>query len=285
MGQSTEDTPTTVDPVSLNDDSTEQVFVTTATSPSPELESLSSSSELDDQFYDATEDSPAQLEQEEGHSEDTCTDIKEEEKLEDSNLELDEVDGVHEGDSSFEQPPIGSIEREFIMVNYPVDTQQDEPISPSSLTTRSTPTQGGFSTEEPSSSPAPNSSATGALVAQSLQLEEGRDLSLESDVADTDRDAESAQITEATIREVITGNLDEENVGVVEGEEVVEREPRPEGEEEENVNVPAFESLGLLYAKSSDLKHNRCGSLSLSLSLSFFLPSSTLSPIPPLAAS
>ena len=256
-----EDTPTfsNSDP-NPNSSTTSVGPVVVDRSISPELESLSSGSETEEQFYEAPEESPAQ-ENDESLSKDNVVDANVEDDVEESNLEPDKDDGVQEDLSiSSEQHPVGSIEREFIMVNYPSRSGTDSSIKtlhiPASVSTPvadSSTVQTGFGDEEESS----QVKLLDAVVSSAAEVGTN-DPPCVSGTLNQTGGAESAQGLDESSREA----MEEQQLTVgcgreAEGEETtVEKKPGKDGEKG-NVNVPAFESLGLLYARSPNLKHDR----------------------------
>ena len=263
-----EDTPTfsNSDP-NPNSSTTSVGPVVVDRSISPELESLSSGSETEEQFYEAPEESPAQ-ENDESLSRDNVVDANFEDDVKESNLEPDKDDGVQEDLSisseqhpiSSEQHPIGSIEREFIMVNYPsgsgTDTSIKTPHVPASVSTPvadSSTVQTGFGDEEESS----QVKLLDAVVSSVAEVGPN-DPPHVSGALNQTGGVESAQGLDESSREAmeeqqLTVGCGREAEG---GETTVEKKPGKDGEKG-NVNVPAFESLGLLYARSPNLKHDR----------------------------
>ena len=264
----------TVDPGSSA--TTEQVVEDDA-SLSPELESLSSGSELEDQYYEASEESSVQQgtleaagdQVEEAKS--ATEDKREEDKREKDKklmVSVEQHDGggmsKDGGSSSNQQHSVDSVDKEFVMVNYPQamtsadsDTQQQPHLQQATA----------LSPKDESSSPNISSSDTMLTVIESEDRKQGSRLETFSSATVQPGSAESAQRVADDSQEV-TVNVEGDSEGdqrEAEGEggsaggeaAMTESESSHMEGEKGQVNVPAFESLGLLYARSPNLKHDR----------------------------
>ena len=237
----------------------------------PDLESLSSSSEVEDQFYDAPEDELGLTQDDsrevQSHDDTKHVDIKEDSHVADT-IETGRVGGAE----TVAEHPVGSVEGDFIMVNYPtsftsqadsVRRQQDtspvemrddppligsnEDLNAASINTRSS----DDTTQAVATISPPPQSDNHSHRPTSLGTLETSGLSGES--------AESAQILledsrdrqeEEAVRS--GGEVEGGQASVAEGEESSGKD-----EEKGQVSASAFESLGLLYARSPNLKHDK----------------------------
>ena len=259
----------TVDPGSST--TTEHVVEDDA-SLSPELESLSSGSELEDQYYEASEESSVQQgtleavgdQVEEAKS--TTEDKREEDKKLMVSVEQHDGGGMSkDGESSCEQQhSVDSVDKGFVMVNYPQvmtsadsDTQQQPHLQQAAA----------LSPKDDSGSPNIGSSDTVPTVIESEDRKQGSRLETFSSATVQPGSAESAQRVADDSQEV-TANVEGDSEGdqrEAEGEggsaggeaAMTESESSHMEGEKGQVNVPAFESLGLLYARSPNLKHDR----------------------------
>ena len=291
----------TTDPGSVA--TTEQIVVpVTVSSLTPELESLSSGSEPEDQFYKASEEpsvdqrqSPAEAVGaiQDRETEGTAEDVEQKGSGE-GLVSVEEHDGggmsKAGGDSSGEQQhSMDSVDKEFVMVNYPTITSSDQHSDSQqahieqNVTTSMNPQadiqQATVTSPQviDDSSPIIDTAPTAIEDAQTVQLEDGNQSSLSpvrveiiSAAAQPKESAESAQRSADGSQEA-TGNEEggsdheggqREIEGEVRGgsEVAIERESSDtEGEKPGQVSGPAFESLGLLYARSPNIKHNRYG--------------------------
>ena len=268
---------------------TEQIVIDSSLA--PELESLSSGSEPEEQFYEASEEPSVEQQQ---SSETVGTDRDREAKgvVEDTEQKGDEgLASVEEhdgggvskarGDSSCEQQnSMDSVDKEFVMVNYPTtgsdhsDTQrphvEDKVTADPSLAQESTTEQAtGTSPQAADASPTAGSSETALAVvkgAETVPSEDGNQSSLSPTrveiISSTalPESAESAQGSADGSGQEATGNVVEGgSEGEVSGgsQVAMERESSDAEGEKGQVSAPAFESLGLLYASSPNVKHNR----------------------------
>ena len=268
----------------------------------PELESLSSGSDPEDQFYEASEEpsidqrqSPAEAVSaiQDRETEGTAEDVEQKGSGEGlASVEEHDGGGMSKavGDSSGEQQhSIDSVDKEFVMVNYPTTTSSDQhsdtqqPHVEQNVTTSTSPQDDIHVQQATTTSP----QATGPSIidssdtapatiedAQTVQLEDGNQSSLSpvrveivSAATQPEESAESAQMSADGSQEATGGGSDHEGgqretEGEARGgsEVAMERESSDaEGEKSGKVKGPAFESLGLLYASSPNIKHNRYG--------------------------
>jgi hypothetical protein len=183
-----------------------------------------------------------------------------------------------------------SVDKEFVMVNYPatsssdqhLDTQQPhvEPIVTTATSPQDSIQQAMATSPQATDDTSPvigsSDTAPAAIVgAQTVQSEDENQTSLSpvrveiiSAAAQPEDDAESPQRSAGGSQEA-TGNeeggIDHEGdqreiEGEVRGESEVAMEGESsdtEGEKPEQASGRAFESLGLLYASSPNIKHNR----------------------------
>ena len=281
---------------------TEQIVVIDS-SLTPELESLSSGSDPEDQFYEASEEpsidqrqSPAEAVSaiQDRETEGTAEDVEQKGSGE-GLASVEEHDGggmskaVGDTCSSGEQQhSMDSVDKEFVMVNYPTTTSSDQhsdtqqPHVEQNITTSTSPqddihVQQATTTSPQATGPIIDSSDTAPTAiedAQTIQLENGNQSSLSpvrveivSAATQPEESAESAQMSADGSQEATGGRSDHEGgqretEGEVRGgsEVAMERESSDaEGEKSGQVKGPAFESLGLLYASSPNIKHNRYG--------------------------
>ena len=251
----------------------------------PELESLSSGSEPEDQFYEASEE-PSVEQQLSPEAVGTDQDEKTKSTAEDTEQKgneglasVEEHDGggmSKGGDSSCEQQrSVDSVDKEFVMVNYPMcssdhsDTQQQphsqQAIAPNAQDNLQ---QATDTSPQDNISPDVGSSDTRPKCTQTNQSEDVNQSSSSPTIINVVAEPESAESAKRLIAgdQEVTGNVVGENEGgqqEIEGEvrggsEVaMERESSDAEGEKGAVSAPAFESLGLLYASSPNIKHNR----------------------------
>ena len=215
----------------------------------PELESLSSGSEPEDDYYEAPEVPPEHI-----------ADAKSEEKGQNKlfNVAVDVHEGAQRHDSSREQQLVDSVEREFIMVNYPTNNETGTWSVPVSTAPHSV-----VSGEERDTN---TQRSTGTVVSRvertmSPQSEEDNREFQRLESSDTSNQAGFAESGQnlATNSQVMTEQVGEGAMGEqyeTRGEVAVKESSHSE-EETGNINIPSFESLGLLYAKSSNLQDDR----------------------------
>ena len=269
----------------------------------PELESLSSGSEPEDQFYEASEEPSVAAEQVERASEAVGTDWNEEtgkgmpkgvKQKSDEGLAstVEEHDGsgmskVGEDDLSSkceQQHSVGSVDKEFVMVNYPsmtsdhsdptkqpqVDQKTTSAMSPQDSVQQVTAT----SSQATDTRPIGGSGDTTPILVegdQTVQLEDGNEssiLPIRVEITGSSAQPENAESAQrlADDSQEVTGNLEGEDEGgqvEIEGElsggsEVATERKSSDAEGEKGqVSARTFESLGLLYASSPNVKHNR----------------------------
>ena len=277
-----------------SDAATEQIVIDSALA--PELESLSSGSEPEDQFYEASEEPSVEQQQssesvganQDGEDEGVAEDIEQKSNEGLTSVEEHDGGGVSKagGDSSCEQQhSMDSVDKEFVMVNYPAtgsdqsDTQRphvgEDKVTIDTSPQESTTQQAiGTSPQTTDASPTVGSSDTSLTVvkgAKTVQSEDGNQSSLSPTKAEIiisssalPESAESAQGSadssgqEAT-RNVVEGGSEGDQRGSEGGgsQIMMERESSDAKGEKGQISAPAFESLGLLYASSPNIKHNR----------------------------
>lgn len=258
-----------------------------------ELESLSSGSEPEEQFYEASEEPSVAAEQVERASEAVATDWDEETgkgmaegiKLK-SNEGLASTVGEDDLSSQCEQQhSAGNVDKEFVMVNYPsmtsdhsdptkqpqVDQKTTSAMSPQDSVQQVTATSSQATDTRPIGG---SGDITPTLVEgdQTVQSEDGNESSISPirvEVTGSSAQPENAESAQglADDSQEVTGNLegeDEGDQGEIEGEPVrggsevaTERKSSDAEGEKGQVSAPTFESLGLLYASSPNVKHNR----------------------------
>ena len=247
----------------------------------PELESLSSGSEPEDQFYEAPEEQTVESEQQ-GASEAVGTDQDREPKSTIEDIEQKDDKGVvfveqHDGggmsrdrDSSCEQQrSVDSVDKEFVMVNYPTTSSSDQSdiqqphlhVEQASSTSPQDNIQQATATcPQDNTSPVDSGDIKLTVIEGTQTIQDGNQSS-----AVQPESTESAQRSAGGSQEV-TINVEEESEGTqqeIEGEvkggsEVgTERESSDADGEKGQVSARSFESLGLLYASSPNIKHNR----------------------------
>ena len=209
----------------------------------PELESLSSGSEAEDDFYEAPEEVV-------GPSEDVehIADAKSEEKGQTKllNVEVDIDEGVLDHDSSRD-----SVEKEFIMVNYP--TSNEPSTRPVPVSTA--PCSAGSGEEGDM-----NTQHSTDTVLSTVEKDDQESQKLEMSGASNQAGFADSGQNLATNSQVMTEQIGEGDTTErreVRSEVAVEKKLSQEEEDRGNMNIPSFESLGLLYAKSSNVKDNR----------------------------
>ena len=256
-------TSTAIPPHPANTDSSKRGGLRLDASPSPELESLSSSSEPEDQYYDAPDEEEStvtQKDQQEGRG---TVELVDNDSKTCGSLEMvvektsDDVPVEH---------PVGSLEGEFIMVNYPTtmgggsDTHKHK---------QETTKQETAQMELEPSSPLVDSDKDTSVDAQSVgvtthstspQTDNNSQRPLQTVELGAGESAESAQTLTESSHEVKEEETVREAGEVEEGQAMADREEEESSLKEEgkgDVSVSAFESLGLLYARSPNLKHDK----------------------------
>ena len=152
MVQSRENPPS-VDPV-FSGAATEQV-TDRQTSLTPELESLSSGSEVEDPYYEALEE--VGQTQNEGNGQPGLYDNESRDEQANKSPQLEQELPDHDDveDGCAQHPQVGSVDADFIMVDYPTSTETDDKHTQPQLTV-SKPVIGGSppvgSSEEETSS-------------------------------------------------------------------------------------------------------------------------------------
>lgn len=257
-------------------DITEQLVDPNDPSPAgPKLVSLSSGSKSEDQFREACEEPSIASETLSDQSEKIHVEEAKESTEHGSSEELVSVE-LHDGDgggesrtsedggSSCKQQRSGSsIDREFVMITYPAALSSSDCPDPKHP-------QVSLSSSQCDSSPsvrcvdAKPIATEGTPMVQPSCEENQSSLSttkLETMIAVTQ--LESSELEQKSVnenQEVTAGEsglLEREGEGAVKSEGEALLESADGDKEKEQVGVPAFESLGLLYARSPDFKHDR----------------------------
>ena len=243
----------------------------------PELESLSSGSEPEDQFYEAPEEQSVVSEQQRS-SEAVGTDQGGETKGTNEDTEHKGERGLtsveqHDGggiskdrDSSCEQQhSVDSVDKEFVMVNYPTTSSDQSDAQQPHLE------QASATSPQDNTSPVGSSDTNPTVIEGTQSVQDGNQSSLSPtrlEIVSAAAQPESAELAQRSAdgSQEVRVNVEEESEGAqqetegeVEGgsEVATERESSDAEGEKGQVNTPAFESLGLLYASSPNIKHNR----------------------------